>query len=86
MPQILSNRPPFFNFKEDLHVLVQLIHQKRSPRPTGPVAEKWLTDEAWAYIQKCTVLDPQERPDMRDVVREFGGRFLGEGVREGGSV
>jgi len=62
--------------KEDIHVLVQLIHKKRSPRPSGPIAEKWLTDMAWNYSQKCTSVDPLERPDVETLVSELKEKLM----------
>ena len=62
--------------KEDIHVLVQLIHKKRSPRPSGPIAEKWLTDTAWNYSQKCTSIDPLKRPDVAALVSELKAKSI----------
>ncbi|KAF8586717.1 kinase-like protein [Ramaria rubella] len=69
--RVLGGCKPFFNFREDLHVIVELIHGRRSPRPSGPIADTWLDDPVWAYCQTCTAINPDDRPDMETVIADL---------------
>lgn len=69
--QVLGNCKPFFHLKEDLHVIVDIINNRRSPRPTGPIAGFWLDDSTWAYCQTCTAINPDDRPDMEVVIADL---------------
>ena len=75
--QVLGNCKPFFHLKEDLHVIVELIHNKRSPRPSGPIADHWLDDSTWTYCQTCTAIDPVDRPDMEAVATDLRLEWIG---------
>jgi hypothetical protein len=43
----------------------------RAPRPDGPIADRWLDEEAWEFSRRCTAINPDERPDMHIVVSEL---------------
>ncbi|KAF8507475.1 kinase-like protein, partial [Hysterangium stoloniferum] len=71
MLEVLSGQRPFFNMREDLHVIVELIHNKRSQRPNSPTAKLWLDDATWAYCQICTAINADDRPTMDVVIRDL---------------
>ncbi|KAF8577546.1 kinase-like protein [Ramaria rubella] len=71
MLEIYSNQLPFFDVREDLHVLFGLTRGARSLRPNGPLADRWLDDEAWEFSRRCTAIEPEDRPDMAGVVSKL---------------
>ncbi|KAF8577558.1 kinase-like protein [Ramaria rubella] len=72
MLEIYSNQLPFFDVREDIQVLFALIRGERSPRPHGTLADRWIDDETWEFTRKCTAINPEERPDMTNVVLDLG--------------
>lgn len=63
--QILSGRIPYHYIRTDAHVVIEL-HKGHKPRRP---AQSFVTDAQWAFIERCWMDDPNDRPDIEEVSR-----------------
>jgi len=69
MLQVLSGKIPYYYFKRDGQVVIQLHHGITPKRPNIT----WVTDKVWDFIEGCWA-EPMQRPtigEVRDFVRHY---------------
>ncbi|KAK0471351.1 TKL/TKL-ccin protein kinase [Armillaria novae-zelandiae] len=62
--EILSGRIPYHYVRTDAQVVIELHNGKKPRRP----APSFVTSSQWDFIQRCWADDPQERPDVGQVL------------------
>lgn len=75
--EIFSGNIPFHEVNSDYPVIIKVIQGQRPPRPSH--CEPWkstcasigLDDKLWDIVQRCWRMDPDERPEMDDVLKSL---------------
>jgi serine/threonine-protein kinase TNNI3K len=68
--QIYTGEQPFWNLRQDITVVLEVLKQMRPPRPsiTGPPdGTRAMSDRLWATVEACWAHNPSDRPDMCEV-------------------
>ncbi|KAJ6610861.1 kinase-like domain-containing protein [Mycena sp. CBHHK59/15] len=68
--EIYTGEQPFWNIKTDIAVVIQVLQQKRPPRPSSlgpPDGARAMSDGLWAIVEACWAHKPSDRPDMDKV-------------------
>ncbi|KAJ7266630.1 kinase-like domain-containing protein [Mycena rebaudengoi] len=68
--EIYTGEHPFWNL-HDVTVLLQVVEQKRPPRPSSlgpPDGTRAMSDDLWAIVEACWEHKPSDRPDMDEVL------------------
>ncbi|KAJ6527617.1 kinase-like domain-containing protein [Mycena vulgaris] len=68
--EIYTGGRPFWNIKPDAAVAIQILEQKRPPRPSSlgpPDGTRAMSDGLWAIVGACWAHEPSDRPDMNKV-------------------
>lgn len=58
---------PLTEAPQDTGVIYALNTQRHPERPSGPAADRWMSDDLWALLKKCWAWNPEERPTMAEV-------------------
>jgi serine/threonine protein kinase len=69
--QIYTGEQPFWNIKQELMVALQILNQKRPPRPSSlglSEGTRAMSDRLWTIVQACWAHGPSDRPDMDKVL------------------
>ncbi|KAK0462909.1 TKL/TKL-ccin protein kinase [Desarmillaria tabescens] len=69
--EILSGRIPYHYVRTDAQVIIELHNGKKPRRP----APSFVTNAQWDFIQRCWADDPQERPDVGQVLASIQGLY-----------
>ncbi|KAK0201152.1 TKL/TKL-ccin protein kinase [Desarmillaria ectypa] len=69
--EILSGRIPYHYVRTDAQVVIELHNGKKPRRP----APSFVTNAQWDFIQRCWADDPQERPDIGQVLASVDGLY-----------
>jgi hypothetical protein len=64
--EVLSGRVPFYRYA-NLVIPGMVFDGKRPGRPEG--LGVWFTDDVWAILERCWAHQPDDRPDIKDVLR-----------------
>lgn len=63
---------PFKHIKRDAQVIHRLMQDKIKPlRPSGPSADRWITDDLWQLMLDCWEFEPDKRPLMSSVAQRM---------------
>ncbi|KAJ7799180.1 kinase-like domain-containing protein [Mycena olivaceomarginata] len=68
--EIYTGEQPFWNFIQDMAVVLQILDQKRPPRPSSlgpPDGTRAMSDGLWAIVEACWAHKASDRPDMDKV-------------------
>jgi hypothetical protein len=68
--QIYTGKQPFWSIQENMAVVLQVLDQKRPPRPSSsgpPDGTRAMSDRLWAIVEACWAHKPSDRPDMNKV-------------------
>ncbi|KAJ6589561.1 kinase-like domain-containing protein [Mycena capillaripes] len=68
---IYTGEQPFWSIQHDMAVVIQVLDQKRPPRPSSsspPDGTRAMSDGLWAIVEACWTHKPSDRPDMRKVL------------------
>nr|GAT45690.1 predicted protein [Mycena chlorophos] len=61
--ELIQGKPPFFEIKEDMAVVLRVLAKERPARPQAVVS-----NSVWSIMQPCWAHDPAQRPSMARVV------------------
>ncbi|KAG1803251.1 kinase-like domain-containing protein [Suillus subaureus] len=64
MLQVFTGKVPYFEFRSDHQVTVQILRGRKPARPVTPP----IADVLWDFMQKCWVDEPKHRPSANDVL------------------
>jgi hypothetical protein len=83
---MLSGMIPYHYLRTDALVIIEL-HNGVKPRRPAP---RYITDEQWAFIERCWSDNVEDRPNIEDVceivqdmLNRCGGKIRGEGGMDG---
>lgn len=65
--QIYSGKYPFYDILRDVTVIWKVTQGGRPQRPTNE-RDRTMSNELWDLVEMCWKQEPQERPQMGDVV------------------
>ncbi|KAJ6616926.1 kinase-like domain-containing protein [Mycena sp. CBHHK59/15] len=68
--EIYTGEKPFWNFIQDMAVVLQILDQKRPPRPSSlgpPDGTRAMSDGLWAIVEACWAHKASDRADMDKV-------------------
>lgn len=66
--ELLTMKHPYAHRKRDASVIHDIVVLKKTPpRPHGPAADRWLTDDLWFLMQECWHPEAVARPIMSHV-------------------
>ncbi|TFK52966.1 kinase-like protein [Heliocybe sulcata] len=69
--EMYTLQPPFPETQRKFAVIERLMKLERPPLPTKDTyAGRAMDANLWQIVQQCWAEDPQERPDMQEVIRE----------------
>ncbi|KAJ7799592.1 hypothetical protein B0H14DRAFT_3787654 [Mycena olivaceomarginata] len=63
--RVSAREPPFRSIQPHIAVILQILDQKRPPRPSGPPdGTRAISDRLWAIVEACWAHKPSDRPDI----------------------
>ena len=65
--EVLSGRPPFFQYK-DIAVILKVLEGERPGRPQGRQGA-WFTDGLWGMLERCWEPKPHDRPSLKALLQ-----------------
>ncbi|KAF5383106.1 hypothetical protein D9615_004830 [Tricholomella constricta] len=77
--EIFTGNIPFVELGRDTAVMLKVRSgiQPSRPAPSSPSWGPWgLTETTWMLMQKCWSTDPEERPNIHDIVLQHGSTIL----------
>ncbi|KAJ7869354.1 kinase-like domain-containing protein, partial [Mycena leptocephala] len=61
--EIYTGKQPFRSIQPHIAVILQILDQKRPPRPSGPPdGTRAMSDRLWAIVEACWAHKPSDRP------------------------